>query len=215
MTGRIVIDIFATLDGVGQSPGGVAEDLEGGFRSGGWQGPLSDDAVGREVMAGIETLDALLVGRKTYDIWASYWPRYRQGPADPIAQKFNSVPKYVASRGKPRLEWEGSVLLGSDVLGDVAALRARHAEIHVVGSLDFAQTLLRAQAFDVLNLWTFPIVLGSGKRVFPPGVEPARLRLLEPPVVASTGAVLLRYGPDGRPRYGDIDPDRGTPVRSA
>lgn len=209
MTGRIVIDVFATLDGVGQSPGGVAEDPEGGFRYGGWQGPLSDDAVGREVMAGIASLDALLLGRKTYDIWAPYWPRYGTGPAHPIAQKFNSVPKYVASRGRPVLDWEGSVLLGedgSDVLDAVAALRERHAEIHVVGSLDFAQTLLRAQAFDVLNLWTFPVVLGAGKRLFPPGVEPARLRLLEPPIVASTGAVLLRYGPDGQPRYGDIDP---------
>jgi len=76
----------------------------------------------------------------------------------------------------------------------------------VIGSLDFAQTLLKAQLFDVLNLWVFPVVLGDGKRVFPPGVDPARLRLLEPPVVAGTGAVLLRYGPDGQPRFGDIDP---------
>ena len=206
MTGRIVIDIFATLDGVGQSPGGIEEDLEGGFRYGGWQGPVSDDAVGREVMAGIQRLDALLLGRKTYDIWAPYWPRYGAGAAHPIAQKFNSVPKYVASRGNPDLTWEGSVALGDDVLAEVEALREKHAEIHVVGSLDFAQTLLRAQLFDVLNLWMFPVVLGDGKRIFPPGIEPAKLRLLEPPIVASTGALLLRYGPDGQPRYGDIDP---------
>lgn len=206
MTGRILIDIFATLDGVGQSPGGVHEDLEGGFRYGGWQGPVSDDTVGEEVMAGVATLDALLLGRKTYDNWAAYWPRYRDGDANPIAQKFNSVPKYVASRGTPRLDWEGAVALGSDVLAEVAALREKHTEIHVFGSLDFAQTLLRAQLFDVLNLWVFPVVLGEGKRVFPPGIDPARLRLLEPPIVASTGALLLRYAPDGQPRYGDIDP---------
>jgi len=206
MTGRILIDIFSTLDGVGQGPGGLQEDTSGGFRYGGWQGPVTDDVVGREIMAGIDTLDALLLGRKTYDIWADYWPTYGEGDANPIATKFNAVPKYIASRGTPELAWEGSVQLGPDVRAEVAALRERHREIHVIGSLDFAQTLLKAQLFDVLNLWVFPVVLGDGKRVFPPGVDPARLRLLEPPVVAGTGAVLLRYGPDGQPRFGDIDP---------
>jgi dihydrofolate reductase len=206
MTGRILIDIFSTLDGVGQGPGGLQEDTSGGFRYGGWQGPVTDDVVGREIMAGIDTLDALLLGRKTYDIWADYWPTYGEGDANPIATKFNAVPKYIASRGTPELAWEGSVQLGPDVRAEVAALRERHREIHVIGSLDFAQTLLGAQLFDVLNLWVFPVVLGDGKRVFPPGVDPARLRLLEPPVVAGTGAVLLRYGPDGQPRFGDIDP---------
>jgi dihydrofolate reductase len=206
MTGRILIDIFSTLDGVGQGPGGLQEDTSGGFRYGGWQGPVTDDVVGREIMAGIDTLDALLLGRKTYDIWADYWPTYGEGDANPIATKFNAVPKYIASRGTPELAWEGSVQLGPDVRAEVAALRERHREIHVIGSLDFAQTLLGAQLFDVLNLWVFPVVLGDGKRVFPPGVDPARLRLLEPPVVAGTGAVLLRYGPDGQPRFGDLDP---------
>ncbi|CAI9391023.1 dihydrofolate reductase family protein [Microbacterium sp. T2.11-28] len=206
MTGRIHIDIFSTLDGVGQSPGGIEEDTSGGFRYGGWQGPVTDDVVGAEIMAGIDALDALLLGRRTYDIWAPYWPAYGEGAAHPIAAKFNSVPKYVASRGRPSLEWQGSEQLGPDTLAEVAALRERHREIHVVGSLDFARTLLDAQLFDVLNLWVFPVVLGEGKRVFPEGVEAARLALLEPPLVAGTGAVLLRYGPAGRPRLADIDP---------
>ncbi len=206
MTGRILLDIFSTLDGVGQAPGGLQEDPSGGFRFGGWQGPVSDDVVGREVLAGIDTLDALLLGRKTYDGWADYWPHYGDGPANPIARKFNSVPKYVASRGTPALDWAGSAQLGPDVLAEVAALRERHRETHLVGSLDFAQTLLAAQLFDVLNLWVFPVVLGEGKRIFPSGAALAQLRLIEPPVVAGTGAVLLRYGPAGRPRFGDIDP---------
>jgi dihydrofolate reductase len=202
MTGRIIIDIFSTLDGVGQGPGSRTEDPSGGFRFSGWQGPVSDDVVGERVLAGIETLDALLLGRRTYDIWADYWPAL--GASNPIAAKFNAVPKYVASRTAPALDWDGSVLLGADVSGEVAALRDRHREVHVIGSLDFAQTLLAAQLFDVLNLWVFPVVLGEGKKIFPLGAAPANLELIEPPVVAGTGAVLLRYAPAGQPRLGDI-----------
>lgn len=204
MTGRIVIDIFSTLDGVGQGPGGRDEDRSGGFRFGGWQGPVSDDSVGEHVLAGIETIDALLLGRRTYDIWAAYWPRYSGSAHNPIAAAFNRVPKYVASRGTPVLDWAGTSQLGADVIAEVEALRERHREIHVYGSLDFAQTLFRAQLFDVLNLWVFPVVLGEGKKVFPAGSAPAALRLLEPAVTASTGAVLLRYAPAGEPRTGDI-----------
>lgn len=202
MTGRIIIDIFSTLDGVGQGPGSRTEDPSGGFRFSGWQGPVSDDVVGERVLAGIETLDALLLGRRTYDIWADYWPAL--GASNPIAAKFNAVPKYVASRRAPALDWDGSVPLGADVSGEVAALRDRHREVHVIGSLDFAQTLLAAQLFDVLNLWVFPVVLGEGKKIFPLGAAPANLELIEPPVVAGTGAVLLRYAPAGQPRLGDI-----------
>lgn len=207
MTGRIIIDIFSTLDGVGQGPGSRTEDTSGGFRFSGWQGPVSDDVVGAEVMAGIETLDALLLGRRTYDIWADYWPLH--GGANPIGSRFNAVPKYVVSRSARDLSWEGSTLLGPDTAHDellrqIAALRERHREIHVIGSLDFAQMLFAAQLFDVLNLWVFPVVLGGGKKVFPEGAAPANLRLLEAPVVAGTGAVLLRYAPAGEPRLGDI-----------
>jgi dihydrofolate reductase len=204
MTGRIIIDIFSTLDGVGQGPGGRDEDTSGGFRFGGWQGPVSDEAVGEQVLAGIETIDALLLGRRTYDIWAGYWPQYAGRAHHPIAAAFNRVPKYVASRGTPTLDWEGSSQLGPDVVAEVAALRERHREIRVYGSLDFAQTLFAARLFDVLNLWVFPVVLGEGKKVFPTGAAPAALHLLEPPVTAGTGAVLLRYAPAGEPRTGDI-----------
>ena len=210
MTGRIYIDLFTTLDGVAQAPGGPEEDTENGFPYGGWQAPLFDEAVGREVGAAISQLDALVLGRKTYDIFASYWPSHTTGEDGDIGQRFNRVPKYVASRGAPALEWEGTTQLGSDAAADVASLRERHESIHIIGSIDFVQTLLAAEAYDELVLWVYPIVLGQGKKVFPNGAAPANLKLLAPAVTGESGAVLLRYAPNGLPRTGDMSaPDRG------
>ena len=109
--GLIHIDLFTTLDGVAQAPGGPDEDTESGFEFGGWQAPLWDDLVGEQVGAGMASLDALLLGRKTYDIFAGYWPHQD----DPIGQVLNKVPKYVASRGNPTLTWNDSTLLGPDI----------------------------------------------------------------------------------------------------
>ena len=202
MTGRITIDLFTTLDLVAQAPGGPEEDTSGGFPFGGWQAPLPDDLVGREVMAGIEKLDALVLGRKTYDIFAAYWPHHDGGGIGP---KFDRIPKYVASRGTPTLDWAGTSQLGPDAAADVAALRERHENIHIIGSIDFVQSLLAAKAFDELVLWVYPIVLGQGKKVFPDGAAPANLRLLAPPVAGSSGAVALHYGPaEGTPQTGDM-----------
>lgn len=199
MAGRITIDIFTTLDGVAQSPGAADEDTEGGFPFGGWQAPVEDDLVGEQVTAAIRNMDALVLGRKTYDIFAGYWPHHADGV---IGRTFASIPKYVASRGTPSLDWQGTTRLGADAAADVAALREKHDDIHVIGSLDFVQTLLAAEAYDELVLWVFPIVLGQGKRVFAHGRPPARLRLVAPPVVGGTGALLLRYAPDGVPVTG-------------
>jgi dihydrofolate reductase len=202
MTGRITIDLFTTLDLVAQAPGGPEEDTSGGFPFGGWQAPLPDDLVGREVMAGIDKLDALVLGRKTYDIFAAYWPHHDGGGIGP---KFDRIPKYVASRGTPTLDWAGTTQLGPDAAADVAALRERHENIHIIGSIDFVQTLLAEKAFDELVLWVYPIVLGQGKKVFPDGATPANLRLLAPPVAGSSGAVSLHYGPAaGTPQTGDM-----------
>lgn len=204
MTGRIHIDLFTTLDGVAQAPGGPEEDPSGGFPYGGWQAPLFDDVVGETVQSGIAGLDALLLGRRTYDIFAAYWPHH-SGPDSDIAGVFNRVPKYVASRGTPTLEWEGSSQLGADLPAEIAALRERHDNIHVIGSIDLVQTLLRERLFDELSLWVYPVVLGQGKKVFPDGAAPANLTLLAPPVTGSSGAVLLRYAPaPGSPRTGDM-----------
>ncbi|MCR2783201.1 MULTISPECIES: dihydrofolate reductase family protein [unclassified Microbacterium] len=117
-------------------------------------------------------------------------------------RRFAEIPKYVASRGRPTLEWQGATQLGADAAAEVAALREKHEDVHVIGSLDFVQTLLAAEAYDELVLWVYPIVLGVGKRVFANGRPPARLRLVAPPVVGGTGALLLRYAPDGVPVTG-------------
>lgn len=187
--GEIHIDLFTTVDLVAQAPGALDEDPEGGFPWGGWQAPLIDDVVGRWVFDGMETLDALLLGRKTYDIFAAYWPHQ----SDQIGALFNRVPKYVASRGAPALEWSGTTQLGPDLPAEVARLRERHASIHVIGSLDLVQTLLRERLFDFLNLWVHPILLGTGKKVFAGGAVPASLALAEPAATSPNGVVQLRY----------------------
>jgi dihydrofolate reductase len=202
--GRLHIDLFVTLDGVAQAPGGPEEDESGGFPFGGWQAPLMDDAVGREVGRGLAEMDALLLGRRTYDIFADYWPRQ----TGEIAQQLNAVPKYVASRGSPDLRWSGSTVVGPDLVADVRAARERHESLHVIGSVNLVQTLLTERLFDVLTLWVYPIVLGRGKKVFPDGARASGLTLLEPPVAGSSGAVLLRYAPTGRdPETGDMTVD--------
>ncbi len=202
MSGHIIIDMFTTLDGVVQGPGQPQEDPEGGFAYGGWQAPLFDRSVGEQIMTGMTTMDALLLGRKTYDIFAGYWPIRGEEDGE-IAATFNSIPKYVASRGAPRLDWQGSSLLGPDLAAEVAALRERHASVHVVGSAELARTLVAEQLFDVLNLWVYPLVLGPGKRLFPDDGPALGLQLLEPPISGGV-AVLLRYGPGGEVRTGDM-----------
>lgn len=209
--GHIEIELFATLDLVGQAPGGPDEDPVG-FPFGGWQAPLMDDVTGAQIGASYEGTDALLLGRRTYDIFAAYWPFQEGGEDDDIATLFNRVPKYVASRGKPALSWSGSTQLGPDLAGAVRELRDRHEHVKVVGSLNLVQSLLREQLFDRLNLWVHPILLGVGKKVFDGGVVPTNVTLLEPPEVGGQGTVLLRYGrADGVPGTGDMsEPDRGT-----
>jgi dihydrofolate reductase len=204
MTGRIHIDLFTTLDGVAQAPGGREEDTSGDFPYGGWQAPFPDEVIGKTIWEGISGLDALLLGRRTYDIFAGYWP----DQSGPIAEVLNRVPKYVVSRGLPTVEWEGASQLGMDLPREIEALRKRHESIHVIGSVNLAQTLLKEQLFDVLTLWVYPVVLGQGKRVFPEGAAPRNLELLEPPVAGPTGAVLLRYGPKaGDIETGDVGPE--------
>jgi len=207
MTGRILIDLFTTLDGVGQAPGGPEEDPEGGFEFGGWQAPLIGRAEGDRIIEGIRSTDALLLGRRTYDIFAGYWPHQVEGADSEIALKFDAIPKYVASRGNPELSWRDSHLVGSDLAAEIEALRERHDETHVIGSIDFARTLVAESLFDQLNLWVYPIVLGKGKRLFGEDGPPRGLVLLEP-AVADAGAVLLRYGPTGEvPATGDMSPE--------
>ena len=194
-SGRILIDLFTSLDGVAQGPGGTEEDASGGFRLSGWQAGYPTDGVGPEIDKGMQRLDALLLGRRTYDIFAGYWPHHTDGPEGGIGQLFNRVPKYVASRDAGiSLDWEGSTRVGGDLAAEVAQMRASHEEVHVIGSLDFVHTLLAEGLFDELNLWVYPLLLGAGKKVFDDSALPAVLRLLQPPITDEGGVTLLRYG---------------------
>ncbi|MBL8778906.1 MAG: dihydrofolate reductase family protein [Acidimicrobiales bacterium] len=204
--GIIQIELFATLDLVGQAPGGPDEDTDDEFAFGGWQAPLIDDVSGEQIGAAYEHTDALLLGRRTFDVFADYWPR--QDPdANPFAALFNRIPKYVASRGTPDLAWDDSHQVGaSDLPGDVRALRDRHEHVSVVGSMDLVQTLLREKLFDRLDLWIHPIVLGQGKQVFAGGAVPSNLTLVTPPQASPNGVVCLRYAlADGVPATGDME----------
>jgi dihydrofolate reductase len=195
MTGRIIIDLFTTLDGVAQAPGGPDEDTSDGFRFGGWQAPLPSEAVGASVGKGMETLDALLLGRRTYDIFAGYWPHHTTGPEGFIGQLFDRVPKYVASRDADiQLDWQGSTRIGADLASEIAALREKHQDVHVIGSIDLVQTLLAEQLYDELQLWVYPVVLGQGRKVFPDGAAPSNMRLLSAES-GDGGTLSLRYAP--------------------
>ncbi|WP_412543955.1 dihydrofolate reductase family protein [Longispora sp. K20-0274] len=207
--GLIDIELFATLDLVGQAPGGPDEDPVG-FPFGGWQAPLFDEVAGAQVLAAYEGTDALLLGRRTYDIFAGYWP-HQQDMDNEIATLFNSIPKYVASRGTPDLSWAGSSHLGPDLPRAVREVRDRHEQVKVVGSLNLVQTLLREKLYDRIDLWVHPVTLGVGKKVFDDGTVPTNLTLLRPPAAGPNGTVFLRYGlAEGTPGTGDMSaPDRG------
>ncbi|MFL0288722.1 dihydrofolate reductase family protein [Mycobacterium sp. SMC-21] len=205
--GQIHLALFATLDLVGQAPGGPGEDSDGDFPFEGWQAPLIDEVSGEQVGAAYEGTDALLLGRRTYDIFAGHWPHQD----DEFAAMFNRIPKYVASRGEPDLSWSGSTQIGTDLVSEVREIRDRHEHVKVVGSLNFVQTLLREKLFDRIDLWVHPIVLGVGKKVFDGGPVPSNLTLLKPPVSSPAGIVYLQYGlAEGVPATGDMsEPDRG------
>jgi dihydrofolate reductase len=208
--GIIQIELFTTLDLVAQAPGSPQEDPEG-FPFGGWQWPLLDDVAEAQIDAAYRGTDALLFGRRTYDVFAAYWPKHEGDQDAEIAELFNRIPKYVASRGTPDLSWADSTQLGPDLPAAVREIRDRHENIKVVGSLNLVQTLLREKLFDRLDLWVHPITLGVGKTVFAGGAVPSNLSLLEPPAATPNGIVYLRYGiADGVPTTGEMGtPDRG------
>jgi len=195
--GILAVDLFITLDGVYQAPGGPDEDRSGGFGYGGWQAPYFDNESGAMIGAGIDRLDALLLGRTTYGIFAGYWPN--QGD-NPIAAKFNAVPKFVASRTFTDASWAGTTVV-SDVATEVRALKDRLDEIHVIGSGALARSLIAADLVDRLNLYLYPVVFGAGKRLFD-GTVPAAFRLAEQPVAFPKGAVSLVYERAGVPVTG-------------
>jgi dihydrofolate reductase len=189
--GKLIVTEFVTLDGVAQSPGRPDEDRDGGFVHGGWQATIGDPGAGGVVFEQARSMDALLLGRRTYEIFADYWPQASEGI--PFTGLFNGVPKYVASRTLAGpLRWQGSTLLGGDFAESITALTARHDEVHVIGSLDLVQSLLHFRLVDRLNLWIYPLLLGSGKRLFADGTVPAALSLTDSTTYPS-GTLHLTY----------------------
>jgi dihydrofolate reductase len=194
MAGTIAIDLFVTLDGVGQAPGQPDEDREGGFRFGGWQGALFDEVVGRSVGERLADIDALLLGRRTYDIFAAYWPYNRDNP---IGEKFQRINKYVLTHSDEPLTWENSHKLSGSTADAVAELKnSEGRDLLIQGSSTLYPPLLSARAIDRLILITFPIVLGQGKRLFDGSEQPSGLKLVDH-FVSPKGVVITSYEPAG------------------
>lgn len=195
-----------TLDGVMQAPGGPEEDPTGGFEIGGWSFGYFDDTLAEVVRAELAKPFDLVLGRKTYEIFAAYWP-YRDGP---IADALNGARKYVASRTLSELDWDGSELLQGDVVEALQELkRAPGPDLITQGSTDLLQTLLAAGVIDEFRLWIFPVVAGSGKRLFGSGAQPSGLRPLETSSTPS-GVVAATYVQEGEIRKGSMPTEEPT-----
>ena len=196
---NLVVSAFCTLDGVMQAPGGPEEDPSGGFTQGGWSVNYWDDVMGEAMGATFGKPFDLLLGRRTYEIFAAHWPH--AGDDDPTAAALNSARKYVASRTLDRVDWANSVLLEGDVGEAVARLKAEDGpEISVQGSANLIQTLLRHDLVDEFRLMIFPLVVGPGKRLFGDGAVPAGLQLVDSRT-STTGVFIGTYR-----RAGDINP---------
>jgi len=198
---RLTMTSFVTLDGVMQGPGGPDEDRSGGFASGGWVAPYADEKFGQFMVGIFRKADAFLLGRVTWQIFASYWPKVTD-PGDPIAAPLNRLPKYVATRTLDRVDWEGSTIV-RDVAAELRGIKAKHAELQVHGSPGLAPTLLREGLLDELNLIVFPVVLGDGKRLFGSGTVPTAFELVQCGTTGK-GVTIATYRRVGRPTYGTI-----------
>jgi dihydrofolate reductase len=193
---KVIANEFLSLDGVGQAPGGAEEDTDGGFANGGWHMQYMDDEIAQQwVLASIVEAGGFLLGRRTYEIFAGFWPNAPE-EEQVVAEPLNTKPKYVASRTLAApLEWQSSTLLEGDVPGAVAALKQQEGgDLHVIGSIDLLQTLIEHDLVDEFRLMIDPVVLGSGKRVFPGDSSLRQLRLLDGKI-AGTGAILATYAP--------------------
>ncbi|MCO8255614.1 dihydrofolate reductase family protein [Haladaptatus sp. AB618] len=208
-TGKIVVGTFLTLDGVMQAPGGPEEDRDGGFEHGGWSVNYWDEKMGDVMDDQFAETDALLLGRKTYEIFAAHWPNV-DAEGDPMTEKLNNMPKYVASRTLDAVEWNNSTLLSGDVAEAIEDLKDERGDVIMVqGSHDLIQTLLAHDLVDEFWLWIFPLVLGDGKRLFEGGTIPAAL-VLTTAETSSTGVQMLRFDRAGEIDYGSFAVDDET-----
>ena len=189
---NLVVIEFLSLDGVYQAPGDPNEDTEGGFRLGGWQRPYFDDVLGASAAEGMARTDANLFGRRTYEIMAAFWPNAPED--DPFARHLNNVQKYVASNTLASADWQNTTVIGGDVAEEVRRIKELPGgDISVLGSGNLVRTLMKHDLVDVYSFAVYPVVLGSGKRIFD-GADPAKLELVDSKPT-TTGGMLLTYRP--------------------
>jgi len=222
----LVVAAFVTMDGVMQSPGGPDEDPTGGFTQGGWGVSAWDDAMYAAITELMTSPFELLLGRRTYEIFAAHWPHVleeeraaRGGTAsevdDPVAKALDTATKWVASRTLDQLEWHNSRLLEGDVAAAVAALKRQDGPRLVTqGSAELIQTLLEHDLVDEVRVWTFPLVVGPGKRLFGRGAVPAAFRLADA-TTSSTGVIMATYRRAGEIERGSFEFDEPTPAELA
>lgn len=191
---KLVVGTFLTLDGVMQAPGNPQEDTEGGFVHGGWQMPYFDADAGKLMGEQMAATDALLLGRVTYEIFAGYWPNAPED--DPMAQRLNSMPKYVWSTVLARIKWNNAMLMKGDIEEEVNKLKRQPGSgmLAVIGSGELVRSLMRHGLVDEYKLWVHPLVIGSGKRLFGEGVGPLHLTLVDAQTTTS-GIAVLTYQP--------------------
>jgi len=199
---KIITTTFITLDGVMQAPGGPKEDTSGGFRQGGWSANYWDEIMGG-VMGGFMNLPfELLLGKRTYDIFAAYWPHASQDQA--VAKPFNITKKYVVSNALAELSWQNSTLVTGDVPVEIGKLKIMDGpNLWVHGSGNLIQTLLKNSLIDRMHIWTFPVTVGGGKRLFAEGTLPEGLTLVDSKV-SKTGVIIATYEPAGPLKTGSL-----------
>ena len=199
---KIITTTFLSIDGVYQAPGGTEEDKSGGFSEGGWTYGYWDEVMGGIMSAVLAQPFELLLGRRTYDIFAAYWPTTDKDPE--VAKPFNATRKFVVSRSPQQLSWQNSTLITGDVVSQIRKLKEDDsADLWVHGSGNLIHTLLENKLVDRMHLWTFPVILGSGKRLFKDGIPAGEWKLVESSI-ATTGVVITAYEPSGAIRKGTM-----------
>ncbi|MDN3021831.1 dihydrofolate reductase family protein [Streptomyces sp. S.PB5] len=202
--GKLVSQIFVSLDGVYQAPGGPEEDPRGGFEQGGWMVPFDDEDFGRFVTQVFGDVGAFLLGRRTYDIFAGYGPKVTD-PDNIVATKLNTLPKYVASSTLTDPEWAHTTVISGDLAKEVTALKERtDGELQLHGSGALVRSLLQSDLIDTVHLITVPVVLGAGRRLFAEGGLPTAFRHRSG-LITSKGVSIQTYDKAGRPEYGSFD----------
>jgi len=192
---KVITTTFVTLDGVMQAPGGAEEDTSGSFKYGGWQFLFGADEISGKILNKYMTTPfELLLGRRTYDIFAAYWPN--QGKEEPrVAKPFNSTRKYVVSHKSLKLSWNNSELITGDVVGQIKKLKKQSGpDLWVWGSGNLIQTLLKNNLIDRMHIWIYPVTIGTGKKLFAEGTLPERFKMVDSKIT-TTGVIIATYEP--------------------